>query len=147
MKIGDKVDLKEKSKKDMFFNRIRGISHNLELEKNEKIDSNILFHIHDKKDEYKVVGTANVDFIDIEKQTMSHGKIPSKSVVIGWIKIDDDYRGKKLGEKLVSYIEEKGKEKGMENIYATSVMADAKEFWKKMGYEWSGELRTWVKKL
>ncbi len=147
MKIGDKIDLESSSYKDIFLNRLRGISQNKDLDDSSNLDSNILFCIHDKMDDWKVIGTANVDFCINEKKTLSHGKLPDKSVAIGWVKIDNDYRGNKLGKKLLSYIEEKAKETGMKKVYATSVMADAKGFWEKMGYEWSGELRTWMKKL
>ncbi len=147
MKRGNKPDLGEISKKSIYLNRLRGISHSLDIEEKDELNSNVLFHIHDKHSNWKVVGTADVDFCNSEKKTMSHGVIPDKSAAIGWVKVSDKYRGKKLGKKLLSYIEEKAKEKGMNQIYATSVMAEAKGFWEKMGYKWSGELRTWFKKL
>lgn len=147
MKIEDKLDLEKVSSDDFCLNRLRGISHLSDVDNKNLLDSNFMFYIHDKKNDWKIVGNANVDFFYKDKKTMSHGILPGNSLVVGWIRIDDDHKGRKLGRKLLSYIEEKGKEKGMENVYATSVMADAKGFWKKMGYKWSGERRTWMKKL
>lgn len=147
MKIGDKIEDNDFYQRNIYLNRLRGISYTQNLLKNDDVEINISFHIHDKKEDWKVVGTANVNFYNNEKKTMSHGKLPGKSVVLEWVKIDGEYRKKNLGKKLVSYIEEQGKEKGMEMMFATSVMADAKGFWKKMGFQWSGELRNWTKKL
>lgn len=147
MKIGDKLDFEDVSTGALCLNRVRGISYISDFEKKELLDSNLMFYIHDKKKDWKVVGNANVDFFYKDKKTMSHGILPGNSVVVGWIRIDDNYKGRKLGKKLLSYIEEIGKEKGMDKIYATSVRAEAKGFWEKMGFDWSGELRTWMKKL
>jgi len=147
MKMGEILNEKTIAKKSFFLNRLRGISYDYNLENNKIKDVNISFHIHDKKEDYKVVGTANIDFLKKNKKTLSHGILPGNSFVIGWVRIDDSYRGNNLGRKLVLFIEEIAKEKRLDQLIATSVMDDAKGFWKKMGYEWSGEARIWLKKL
>lgn len=147
MKIGENLNLKKVSSGEVYLNRLLGVSHAMIKEEKTVIDSNLTFYIHDKKENWRVVGNANVDFFYKDKKTMSHGKLPGKSVVVGWIKIDDTYQGRNLGKKLLAYIEESGKKRGMEKVYATSVRASARGFWEKMGYKWSGELRTWMKEL
>jgi len=139
----------EMKEKRFFLNRMKGISYKPnDKKRNTNVsDHGGIYQIHDKNNDWEITGRANAEFFYEDRKTMSHGTIPRKSLVIGWVRIDDEYRGKGFGSKLIAYVEEEGRKKGMKHSYAVSVMAEAKNFWTKMGYKWSGDERIWIKKL
>ncbi|GBG08237.1 putative GNAT family N-acetyltransferase [Paenibacillus agaridevorans] len=64
----------------------------------------------------------------------------SKYPYIGLIMVHPDYRGKGLGKRLLKYVEEHLKSKGLKTIYSSSQVneADPQEWHRKMGFKECG---------
>jgi N-acetylglutamate synthase-like GNAT family acetyltransferase len=64
----------------------------------------------------------------------------SKYPYIGLIMVHPDYRGKGLGKRLLKYVEEHLKSKGIKTIYSSSQVneADPQEWHRKMGFKECG---------
>lgn len=63
-----------------------------------------------------------------------HGSITEDSMYIGWLAIDEAYRGNGIGKKLMSKIEEKAKELNVFSINLGTVEFQAEQFYSKLGY-------------
>ena len=58
-------------------------------------------------------------------------------ITVWWVRIEKKYRNQGLGEKLIQYIEEFGKENGADSCVLQAELANtgAQKFYEKLGYE------------
>lgn len=64
-----------------------------------------------------------------------HGSITEDSMYIGWLVVDEDYKGNGIGKNLMCKIEEKAKELNVYNISLGTTEFQAEKFYEKLGYK------------
>ncbi|WP_291573009.1 GNAT family N-acetyltransferase [Clostridium sp. UBA4548] len=64
-----------------------------------------------------------------------HGSITEDSMYIGWLVVDEAYKGNGIGKNLMCKIEEKAKEINVYSINLGTVEFQAKKFYEKLGYK------------
>ncbi|WP_202709005.1 GNAT family N-acetyltransferase [Sporosalibacterium faouarense] len=64
-----------------------------------------------------------------------HGIITEDSMYIGWLVVDEKYRGNGIGKNLMYKIEEKAKELNVYSINLGTVEFQAEKFYDKLGYK------------
>jgi GNAT superfamily N-acetyltransferase len=64
-----------------------------------------------------------------------HGSITEDSMYIGWLVVDEEYKGNRIGKNLMCKIEEKAKELNVYSINLGTVEFQAVKFYEKLGYK------------
>lgn len=64
-----------------------------------------------------------------------HGSITEDSMYIGWLVVDEEYKGNGIGRNLMRKIEEKAKELNVYSINLGTVEFQAVKFYDKLGYK------------
>lgn len=64
-----------------------------------------------------------------------HGSITEDSMYIGWLVVNEEYRGNGIGKNLMCKIEEKAKELNVYSINLGTVEFQAEKFYEKLGYK------------
>ena len=64
-----------------------------------------------------------------------HGSITEDSMYIGWLAVNEEYKGSGIGKNLLCKIEEKAKELNVYSINLGTVEFQADKFYKKLGYK------------
>ena len=64
-----------------------------------------------------------------------HGSITEDSMYIGWLVVDEEYKGNGIGRNLMRKIEEKAKELNVYSINLGTVEFQAVKFYEKLGYK------------
>lgn len=64
-----------------------------------------------------------------------HGSITEDSMYIGWLVVDERYKGNGIGKNLMYKIEEKAKELNVSSINLGTVEFQAEKFYDKLGYK------------
>ena len=59
---------------------------------------------------------------------------------VQWFWIDDKYRGKGFGKKLLTAAEDEARKRGAKNVYLDTLSFQAPEFYRKLGYREFGRL-------
>lgn len=64
-----------------------------------------------------------------------HGSVTEDSMYIGWLVVDEAYKGNGIGKNLMCKIEEKAKKINVYSINLGTVEFQAKKFYEKLGYK------------
>jgi GNAT superfamily N-acetyltransferase len=109
-------------------------------EKIEMYDAVLLNHLEkfDKENDIHDVEEANYMFVALDDNKFAggvHGSVTEDSMYIGWLVVDEAYRGNEIGKNLMYKIEAKAKELNIYSINLGTVEFQAKEFYSKLGYK------------
>ncbi|WDV48080.1 GNAT family N-acetyltransferase [Clostridiaceae bacterium M8S5] len=86
----------------------------------------------------KSVEEKNIMFVALDNNIFVggvHGSIYEDSMYIGWLVVDEAYRGNGIGKNLMYMIEEKAKELNVYSISLGTVEFQAQKFYDKLGYK------------
>ena len=90
------------------------------------------------------------NFIDLSMKVVEDDKIIAgiiakmycwNIVYVDTLWVDPDYRGRRIGEKLLARLEDEAKLKGAKLIHLDTFDFQAKDFYQKQGYEVFGKLK------
>ena len=62
------------------------------------------------------------------------GRFSNNYVSVATLWVDEKYKNKYLGNKLINYLEEVARERGFDNIILSTCTFQAKRFYEKLGY-------------
>ncbi len=109
-------------------------------EKIEKYDSILLNHLEkfDNENDIHDVQEKDFMFVALDDNKFAggvHGSVTEDSMYIGWLVVDEAYRGNEIGKNLMYKIEAKAKELDVYSINLGTVEFQAQEFYSKLGYK------------
>ncbi|AIO19581.1 putative acetyltransferase [Candidatus Izimaplasma bacterium HR1] len=119
------------------------IKSNLNLEIIESKDKDELLYKSQKS-----IKTSDLIVLAKEDGTIIggvHGEITSDRIDISLLVVIENFRGKKIGKKLMELIEEKATEKGVAYVALETCEFQAKQFYEKLGYRLVATLKDYPK--
>lgn len=109
-------------------------------EKINKYDSILLNKIErfNRDNNIHLMEERNIMFVALDDNKFVggvHGSVTEDSMYIGWLVVDENYRGNEIGKNLMYKIEEKAKELNVYSINLGTVEFQAEKFYEKFGYK------------
>ena len=117
--------------------QIRVVTTHKKIEKYDSILQNQLEKF-DIENDIHDVQEENYMFVAIDDNKFAggvHGSVTEDSMYIGWLVVDEAYRGNEIGKNLMFKIEAKAKELNVYSINLGTVEFQAQEFYSKLGYK------------